>query len=162
MRYAGVSGLALAAALLIAAPGAQAQQFIYPSQGQSQEQQTRDHGECHVWAVNQSGYDPANPPMGSAPRSNEPAQGGVLRGGARGAAGGAIVGAIAGNAGKGAAIGAAGGAFVGGMRRQDQRSRQQAERDQYYADQRAAQQQGLSTYNRAFSACMQGRGYTVS
>lgn len=162
MRYSGITVLAVAAAVVLGGQAATAQQFIYPSQGQSQQQQNTDQGECHVWAVNQSGYNPANPPMGSAPPSNAPAQGGVLRGGARGAAGGAIVGAIAGNAGKGAAIGAAGGAFVGGMRRQDQKRRQQAERDQYYQQQQASQQQGLSAYNRAFAACMQGRGYTVN
>ncbi len=162
MRYRVISCLAVAAAVVLGAQAAEAQTFIYPSQGQSPEQQNRDHGECHVWAVQQSGYDPANPAIGSAPRSNEPAEGGVLRGGARGAAAGAVVGAIGGNAGRGAAMGAAGGALIGGMRRQDQRRRQQAERDQFYEQQRAAQQQGLSAYNRAFAACMQGRGYTVN
>lgn len=163
MRYLKVSGLALAAAMVFAGSAVEAQQFVYPSQGQSQEQQNADRGECHVWAVDQSGYDPANPQMaGGPPPSNEPKQGGLLRGGVRGAAGGALVGAIAGDAGKGAAIGAAGGAFVGGMRRQDQKRRQQAQREQHYQQQQATQQQGLSTYNRAFAACMQGRGYTVN
>ena len=47
-------------ALLWAAPG-QGQMFIYPERGQSPEQQQRDRGECHVWAVQQSGFDPAAP-----------------------------------------------------------------------------------------------------
>jgi hypothetical protein len=32
--------------------------FIYPKNGQSQEQQDRDRYECHRWAVSQSGFDP--------------------------------------------------------------------------------------------------------
>ena len=44
-------------ALLIAAlfaAGAAAQSFVYPAKGQSPEQQKKDEGECHVWAVQQS------------------------------------------------------------------------------------------------------------
>ena len=163
MRYPLLPGLAAAAALLLGAHTAMAQQvYVYPTQGQTPDQQNRDRGECHVWAVQQSGYDPANPPIGGPPPSSEPQQGGLLRGGARGAAVGAVGGAIAGNAGKGAAIGAAGGALIGGMRRRDQQRRQEYEREQYYQQQQASQQHGLSTYNRAFGACMQGRGYTVN
>jgi hypothetical protein len=34
------------------------QLFIYPSKGQSQEQQADDRYACHSWAVSQTGYDP--------------------------------------------------------------------------------------------------------
>jgi len=34
------------------------QLFIYPSKGQSQEQQADDRYACHRWAVSQTGYDP--------------------------------------------------------------------------------------------------------
>jgi hypothetical protein len=34
------------------------QWFIYPSKGQSQEQQANDRNECSGWAASQSGYDP--------------------------------------------------------------------------------------------------------
>lgn len=34
------------------------QLFIYPSKGQSQEQQADDRYACHIWAVSQTGYDP--------------------------------------------------------------------------------------------------------
>jgi hypothetical protein len=34
------------------------QLFIYPQQGQSVEQQAADRYECHLWAKNQTGYDP--------------------------------------------------------------------------------------------------------
>lgn len=152
--------LALAAVLCFGGAEAWAQQvYVYPSQGQSQAQQNADQGQCYAWAVQQSGYDPANPQMAGAPPAgySEP-QGDVLRGAARGAAGGAIGGAIAGNAGKGAAIGAAVGGLFGGMRRRDRRRQQESQQQQYYQ----AQQYGLSAYNRAFGACMQGRGYTIN
>ncbi len=150
--------------------------IIYPSKGQSQQQQSRDRYECHTWAVQQTGFDPTNAQMAQSsvraaappPRAEAP-QGGILRGGARGAALGAVGGAIAGDAGKGAAIGAATGALFGGFRRRDQRRRQQAQQQQYQQQQRQVQQQQTQAakqrrngYNRAMSACLTGRGYTVS
>ena len=41
------------------APGSQV--FIYPRQGQSEEQQAKDRYECHRWAAGQTGYDPTSP-----------------------------------------------------------------------------------------------------
>lgn len=136
--------------------------FVYPAQGQSQEQQNQDHGSCHVWAVQQSGFDPANPQVaGGAPPQQEAQQGGVGRGAVRGGLLGLGVGAIAGDAGKGAAIGAVGGGLVGGMRRNDQRNRQAQQQQNHQQQQQAALNQGSSNYHRAFAVCMEGRGYTV-
>lgn len=171
--------LAIAAMFLIATgvaiPASAQDLFIYPSQGQSQEQQNRDQYECHSWAVQNTGYDPSNPQMAAAqptqtaPPPSEPAEGGLLRGAARGAAIGAVGGAIGGDAGKGAAIGAATGAMIGGMRRRDQQRRQQHQQSQYQQQQQqqqaagaAALDQQRNAYNRAMTACLQGRGYTVS
>ena len=145
--------------------------FAYPQAGQSQQQQMLDHGECHQWAMQQSGFDPNRPPpqvyatYSSPPPSN---QGGALRGAAGGAALGAVGGAIAGDAGKGAAIGAATGALFGAMRRR-QAAREQQEWQQYQDQQMRQQQQaiaqqqamGQQTYNRAYAACMQARAYVV-
>jgi len=39
--------------------------FIYPRQGQSEEQQNKDFDACHNWAVGQTGFDPAQPPPGA-------------------------------------------------------------------------------------------------
>lgn len=36
--------------------------FIYPKEGQSEEQQADDRYACHRWAVEQTGYDPTQPP----------------------------------------------------------------------------------------------------
>ncbi len=84
--------------------GPSAAQYIYPQQGQDEAQQDRDRGECHIWATNQSGFDPTRASTGP-PSSREAKQGGVVRGGARGAALGAVVGAVSG---KGAAKGCEG------------------------------------------------------
>ena len=149
------------ALVLAFASSAGAQQLIvYPGQGQTPEQQARDQGECRAWAVQQTGFDPSYPPpppAGAAP----PQQGGVLRGAARGAVLGVTIGAIRGDAGGGAAAGAAGGALIGGFRRADDQcayEQQQAEIQAQYQQQLATQNQA---YNRALSACLQGRGYTV-
>jgi len=41
------------------------QLFIYPRQGQNQQLQAKDRYECHSWAVNQTHYDPTQPPAGA-------------------------------------------------------------------------------------------------
>jgi hypothetical protein len=146
--------IALFVALMVAGPSVA--QYIYPQKGQDQAQQDTDRGECHVWASNQSGFDPTQAST-SPPPSKEAKKGGVVRGGARGAAGGAIIGAIAGNAGKGAAMGAAGGGLVGGMRRSDQKSQQKQQQQNWQAQQDALRNE----YHRAQKACLEGRGYSV-
>lgn len=174
-RFRGMlTGLIAAAFSLGALPAAAQGLFIYPSKGQTQEQQSRDRYECHSWAVQQSGFDPSrsqiaqsNVASGRPPPSEAP-RGGLFRGAARGAALGAVGGAIAGNTGKGAAIGAATGALFGGFRRRNQRRQQAYQQQQYqrqqqlYQQQQAqASQQGRNNYNRAMGACLSGRGYTV-
>jgi hypothetical protein len=136
--------------------------IVYPAKGQSQKQQEQDKAECYDWAKKQSGFDPMSQPTATAPPpSAEAPQGGVLRGGARGALVGLAAGAIAGDAGKGAAIGAATGGLLGGMRRRDQAIQQEQAQQQWAQQQAAAYQQNRANYDRAFGACMEGRGYTV-
>ena len=137
--------------------------FVFPSQGQSQQQMDRDKVECQIWARQQTGFDPLATPRATAPPpSREAPQGGLVRGAARGAAVGVVGGAIAGDVGRGAAIGAGTGALVGGMRRSDQVRREQ-EAERQWAQQQAAQQsQDRDRFNRAFRACLQGKGYTVN
>jgi hypothetical protein len=40
--------------------------FIYPRKGQSEKQQSDDRYQCHRWAVDQTHFDPSQPP-GSVP-----------------------------------------------------------------------------------------------
>jgi len=79
------------------------------------------------------------------------------RGAAKGAAAGALIGAVAGDAGKGAAIGATTGGIAGGRRSRKQKEQQQAQ----VQDATAKQQSAMATYQRAYTACLEGRGYTV-
>jgi hypothetical protein len=46
------------------------QVFIYPRQGQNEQQQAADRYECHRWAVSQTGYDPTLSP-GTAPAQKQ-------------------------------------------------------------------------------------------
>lgn len=140
--------------------------FAYPNEGQSQEQQEQDKFACYQWAREQSGFDPMQAPVASAPapKNDTPSTGASVVGGAGiGAALGAIGGAIAGGAaGKGAAIGAAGGGLLGGLHSESQKSNYRKERQEWERQQAAQYQQGRNKYNRAYSACMTGRGYTIS
>ena len=154
----------VAAALLLLPSTAPAQDvFAYPNQGQSQEQQDRDQFECHNWARQQSGFDPMQAPTATTPPPSQQSTGpGVVGGAAVGAGVGVIGGAIGGNVGKGAAIGAVTGGLLGGLRSQN-RSRQNQQARQDWERQQAAQyQHGRNNYNRAFAACMSGRGYTIN
>ena len=160
-RKALFVGLAAAAGLVAQAASAQ-ELVIYPAKGQTAEQQEKDKFECYGWAKGQSGFDPMAPPTASSPPPQQEApQGGIVKGAARGALVGVTVGAIAGDAGKGAAIGAASGGLVGGMRRKDQAAQQQKAQQQWEQQQAAEYSQKRGAYNRNFSACMEGRGYTV-
>ena len=136
--------------------------IIYPNKGQSQEQQEKDKYECYTWAKQQTGFDPMQTPTATAPPPAQQApQGGVVRGGARGALVGVTAGAIAGDAGKGAAIGAASGALIGGMRRHDLERQQQQAQQQWEQEQAGNYSNQRNNYNRAYGACLEGRGYTV-
>ena len=110
---------------------------VYPAKGQTADQQQRDTSACQTWAKQQTGYDPA---MDTAKGAGV----GAVVGAVGGAAAGAAIGAAAGSAGTGAAVGAAagglGGAAAGGGYKYTK---------------------SKESYDRAYSACMSGRGYSV-
>lgn len=49
---------------ITALPPEPEQLFVYPKEGQSEQQQATDRYECHRWAANQSGFDPTQPGSG--------------------------------------------------------------------------------------------------
>lgn len=140
--------LALVLAMMATTATAQQGPMVYPAQGQSPDQQSRDQFECNQWAIQQSGFNPANPPAAATGRSGTGRE--ALRGGARGAAAGAAIGAIAGDAGKGAAIGATAGGLGRAMRKRDEARNTPP-----------PEVPGQADYQRALAACLEGRGYTV-
>jgi hypothetical protein len=150
------SRLIAAAFCVVVAAEAQAEVFVYPRQGQSQEQFQRDQFECHAWAKQQTGFDPSQPQVAASPPT-APRSGGLVRGGARGAAVGAIGGAIAGDAGTGAAVGAGVGAAASGLRQRSANEQAAAMNQQAMAQQQA----GLQRYDQAYATCMKGRNYQV-
>ncbi len=131
--------------------------MVFPNAGQSQEQQDQDKFTCYTWAKDQSGFDPMAPPTASEPPPQEEApKGGAGRGLVRGAAIGGIV-----DGSDGAKKGAAAGALIGGMRRQDQKRQEEAERERWEAEQQAMYAENRNRYNRAYAACLEGKDYTV-
>lgn len=147
-----------------------AEPIIYPAKGQTPEQMSSDKSACYGWATESTGVNPASMAQvapAPAPSAAAPeASGQRLRGAARGAVGGAIIGEIVDDdAGKGAAVGAVAGTMAGGARSRQQQAQQQQQaqaQQQQQQQQAQAQQSQLETYNRAFAACMQGRGYTLN
>jgi hypothetical protein len=141
--------------------------FVYPQNQQPADQQNYDEMDCYNWAKSQTSIDPMGPltPVQQVEKADNAAKGSRVRGAARGAAGGAMIGAIAGDAGKGAAIGATAGTMRGG--RQVRQGKAQAEQNYQQAQAQAKQQaastdqQKIATFKKAFSACVEGRGYSV-
>jgi hypothetical protein len=142
--------------------------IIYPAKGQSQQQMEKDKFDCFSWAKQQSGFDPMQTPAPiQAPPPQPPpgsAAGSVVRGGAGGAALGAAVGGIAGGwsgAGKGAAIGALTGGVFGGLRSRARNYQSAQAQQQVSAQQTTQYWQKRDTYNRAYSVCLEAKGYAV-
>jgi outer membrane lipoprotein SlyB len=143
------------------------QVYFYPKEGQTTEQQSRDHYECYNWAVQQTGFDPSQssiPPEQRVKVVPMPPPGhdtAVL------AIAGAVLGAlIAGprHAGAGALIGAGSGAVVGAASDVSRQQQAQQMEEAYVNRDQAldARYEGkASDFRRAMSACLEGRGYSV-
>lgn len=132
--------------------------YVFPANEQSQQQQKEDEFACYLWAVEQSGIDPLNLPKAEPVPVQTGPTGGAVKGAAGGAAAGAAIGAIAGDAGKGAAIGATAGA----MRGVKQGKQAQAQQNQQAQANASASEQAMKdSYVKAFTVCMEGKGYTI-
>jgi hypothetical protein len=132
--------------------------YVFPANGQNDSTQRADEAACYEWAVKESGVDPMNMPQVEAKKADTGPDGSMVKGAARGAAAGAAIGAIAGDAGEGAAIGA----VVGGLRgRRSKKVGDAKEQQQNIQAAEAKKQEMLNNFKKAFSACMEGKGYTV-
>lgn len=142
--------------LVVAAAAAATEPVVYPAKGQSAQQQERDQYECHEWATKDTGVDPvalAEQKLGTpAPEKKQ---------GAGGAAASAGIGAARGAMDGDAAAGAARGFGIGRMIQVAKAKRQLREQQSASAEQNSAVQEQLKTYDRAYAACLTGRGYTV-
>ena len=129
--------------------------YVYPAKGQSPDKQAKDQQECHDWAVQQTGVDPVKL---AEQTSDKPAAGSAAKGMAGGAAFGAVRGLSEGESGEGAARGAGIGRVIA-MARARRQMQEEHEADMQKHQQREAQ---LGKYDRAYTACLTGRGYTVN
>ena len=157
------ASLLVATAALFGASALLAQTYVYPSKGQSAEQQKKDEGECGAWATGQTGYDPTKPPPAAAPASAPPPAAPAPTGArVKGAAAGATMAAVTDNDKSDAAVV---GAVAGGMGQRSAQRQAAAKQQQATAaqQQQAAQAQAKAqaNYGKARSACLEGRGYTI-
>ena len=133
--------------------------FVYPSGEQALDQQELDEFQCYQWSKNATGVDPlvAQP----APRVEiDGGEGGAAgRGALRGAARAALIADIAD---EDTSDAAARGALIGAVRgrRHQQARNEQAGRDAE-AEIRAQNEAQTENFRKGFSACMEGRKYTV-
>ena len=153
------------AVLILAAGGASAQEVIvYPAKDQSPEQMEKDKFDCYQWAKGETGFDPMAPPTATAPPPTAKAgsTGGAGQGAVKGAAVGAAIGVVRGDTAKWAGRGLATGALVGGAKRSKQQKKDQQAQSQWEQEQVAQYTAARGSYNRAYSACLSGRGYSVN
>ncbi len=137
--------------------------YFYPTRDQSEAQQDRDRYECYRWAVRETNVDPGMRPVRQAAA---PHTAPVVRD-TGASVGGAVAGAVVGgmvssprNMGTGMVLGAIFGGLLGATAEE---SRAQAVERQQAARRDAweARQAPLENFQRAMSACMSGRGYSV-
>jgi hypothetical protein len=161
-RLASAAG----AALLLLGSASAKEVFVFPKEGQDEQQMQRDESECAAWAKQQTGFDPAKPPsldqLMAEAQSGQPQTGGgaaVAAGAAKGAITGSAIGKWTDN--DRTQYGAAG-AFIGSVRaarRQEQAAAQRQSQARQQAESRMAEMH--DAYNRAYGACLEGKGYTV-
>lgn len=146
--------------------------YVFPSEGQAPEQQSKDEAFCYNWAVDNTQSDPfslakkAQQTQQAAAQQqaqiDQAGQGAGAKGAVAGAAAGALIGEIADNdAGEGAAWGAAIGAI--GARRKARRAKQEAKQqvEQQAQKQQQATAEQIEGFKKAFGVCLEAKKYLV-
>jgi hypothetical protein len=146
--------------------------YVFPNNGQSAQQQSKDEGECYSWAVTNTGTDPfelqkqAAAAQQQTQQQTQQAQAAAQGAGAKGAVGGAAAGALIGaiaeeDKSEAAAVGAAVG-MVAARRRAKAGSQQAAAQAQQSgaATQQATAEQ-IGNFKKAFSVCLESKKYMV-
>lgn len=137
---------------------AQSTIYVYPAKGQTEAQQRSDEQACHNWAVQKSGVNPNNVSVQSDDDPDVKGGRKIVLNTVGGAAVGAGVGAIAGDVSKGAAIGGAAGATRGIFKRRSAKRKARAASE---GNARQQEQAMTESYRKAYSACLEGKGYSV-
>lgn len=141
-----------------------AEVVAYPLHNQSERQIRQDRYECYLWAVRQSGYDPATQTgaveTGAVVVSGPPEGSATVAGTVTGAAVGALVSGPR-RGGAGAAVGAIVGALAGASVDAENKARTEEARARYEASVVEDENRRVGAYRRALSACLDARGYSV-
>jgi hypothetical protein len=133
--------------------------FVFPAKDQDAATQKEDEKKCYIWAYEQTGFDPLNPTKVQASQVDKGPDGAAVGGAARGAAAGAAIGAVTGNAGDGAAVGAIAGGIRGRRAAKYNKAKQQQANNNNASGQEKAM---LDNFKKAFSACIEAKGYSVN
>lgn len=132
--------------------------MIFPAKGQSNEVMEQDKFSCYGWAKGQTGFDPMRAPTTTTPSPSQAKKsGGIVRGGL----GGAALGAIIGDSSKSAKRGMAAGALIGGVRQRSSNNTNEQKTAEWEQREASNYANNRNQYNRAYSACLEGKGYTV-
>lgn len=163
IRFAGFIIILMLITSLVSGTGYTQELIVFPAKGQSDEQMDKDKYDCYNWAKKETGFDPMLVPTASAP---PPKQKETKASAGRGAVGGALLGAglgkiTGGSTKKGAVVGGVGGAVVGGSRKAGTQEENKKANQQWANEQGSEYAKKRNHYNRAFAACMEGKGYTV-
>jgi len=146
--------------------------FVFPTEGQAADQQSKDEAACYSWAASNTGSDPfelekqgeqqQEQTEQQVAQAKSATQGAGVKGAAKGAVAGAVVGEIYdGDSSQGAAYGAAAGAVA--SRRRSRAASQQAQqkaKEQGAAQQHATAEQ-IGNFKKAFSVCLEAKDYMV-
>ncbi len=146
--------------------------YVFPSDGQEADQQSKDESECYGWATTNTGSDPFDLQKRSVEQDQETqeqvaqaqqsTQGAGARGALRGAAAGALIGEVSGgDAGDSAAIGAAVGAVHARRRGRAASSQAQEQATQQGESQQQATADQVDNFKKAFSVCLEAKEYLV-
>ena len=164
------------AAAQVAAPGktlaATIDVYVFPSNGQASDQQSKDEAECYNWAATNTGKDPfqlqqqSQAQQEQTNREVEQARGRTRGAAGRGAFGGAMTGALIGeiandDASEGAAWGAAMGAMSARRRAEAQSQAAQASAQQQGAARQQATAEEVENFKKAMSVCLEAKQYMV-
>ncbi len=144
--------------------------YVFPADGQTTDQQSKDEAECYNWAVSNTGSDPFD-----LQKQNEQAQaqaeqqvaqtqaatqGAGAKGAVKGAAAGALIGEVTGgDAGDSAVMGAAAVGIASRRRARsaNKQAQQQAEQQVAASEQATAEQ--VENFKKAFSLCLEAHDY---
>ena len=146
--------------------------YVFPTEGQQSDQQSKDEAACYEWATSNTGNDPfalakqeqadEQKAQGDMQAAEQTGRGAGAGGAIRGAAAGALIGEIANDdASEGAAWGAAAGVIRGRRRGRDAQQKAQGQAAAQAEQREESTAEQLGNFKKAFSVCLEAKEYLV-